>query len=223
MKKFGFVLFVLIAMCMSSNAQKFYYEGGYFEKNGEKWFEYKPTEKDGVWNQFTEVDNQENFYVIDNGLCQVAVPKSTSYNFLIKLKGQSEWQFKYTSKKAEQPTQTSSIHSRLVALVAQQNEYTKGSTESNGITILPTEIGSESEKIITLNFEIKDYKYNYSDLQLKTTKKLMRKAAIKILKEQKSDEMIRLMIEGNYTLRYKYFDRRGKIMYEFDIKAKDLN
>lgn len=91
-------LLSMLLPALPAVAQKFYYEGGYFEKNGTKWNEYKPQERTGVWNTFTETDSFDpSYYVIDNGLCKVAVPKSSSKDFLILLKGQDKWQFKYKS------------------------------------------------------------------------------------------------------------------------------
>lgn len=81
--------------------QMFYYEGGYFEKKGNKWYEYKPSEKAEAWNWFDEVDASDaNYYIIDNGNCKISVPKSPVNDFYIMLKGQSQWKFKYKSVEA---------------------------------------------------------------------------------------------------------------------------
>lgn len=84
--------------CIGTSAQKFYYDGGYFEKMGNQWYEYKPEQKAGVWNRFTQTDSTDNdYYIIDNGACKVAVPKTIGKDFLILLKGHDDWQFKYKS------------------------------------------------------------------------------------------------------------------------------
>ncbi len=95
-----FISTVLI-VTVSTNiayAQKFLYEGGYFEKKGDKWYEYKPDQKNGVWNWFNETDEgNDSSYIIDNGNCKVSVPKSPDKDFYILLKGETEWKFKYKS------------------------------------------------------------------------------------------------------------------------------
>ncbi len=97
------LVLVFVLWVSTAFGQKFYYDGGYFEKVGSKWFEYKPTEKDGVWNWFDEVtSSDDNFYVIDNGLCKIAVPKTPVNDFYIMMKGGSKWDFKYKSVKTPQ-------------------------------------------------------------------------------------------------------------------------
>lgn len=92
---------LLLSVSTLAFAQKFYYEGGYFEKQGNKWYEYKPDQKAGVWNWFTETDaSNDDFYIIDNGSCKVSVPKTPDKDFYILLKGQNDWKFKYKSTAA---------------------------------------------------------------------------------------------------------------------------
>lgn len=126
--------------------------------------------------------------------------------------------------KVEQFYQGSSIHSRLVEIVKLQNEYTRSNNvESNGITVKPIIIGSESEKLITFEFDIDDNVYNYSNHELKSRTKAMKKVSKGYLKQQStSDEMTRLAVEGNYTLRYIYYDKHGKVLYDYTIKADEL-
>lgn len=51
-----------------------------------------------MWNHFTETyATNDNYYIIDNGNCKVAVPKNPENHFYIKLKGETKWQFKYKS------------------------------------------------------------------------------------------------------------------------------
>lgn len=89
---------LLLLVSSVTYAQRFYYEGGYFEKQGNKWYEYKPEQKAGVWNWFNETDaTDDDFFIIDNGNCKVSVPKSPDKDFYIQLKGRQDWQFKYKS------------------------------------------------------------------------------------------------------------------------------
>lgn len=124
----------------------------------------------------------------------------------------------------EQYPQGTSTHSKLVALIEQQNEYFRNNVvENNGIRIKPIIIGSESEKIVTFEYETNDNVYNYSNGQLKKWGKNLKKVQTGVLKQLAStDEMTRLMIEGGYTFRYVYYDKHGKVMQEFTIEADDL-
>ena len=94
---------LLISVSSMAFAQKFYYEGGYFEKQGNSWYEYKPDQKAGVWNRFNETrESNDDFYIIDNGNCKVSVPKHPDKDFYILLKGRNDWEFKYKSAAAPQ-------------------------------------------------------------------------------------------------------------------------
>lgn len=109
MKRFYFLLMIA---CIALNAfsQKRYYEGGFFEKKGNKWYEYKDANPAKAVNWFTEQYADANFYVGDNGNCKIAIPKSTKNNFLLMYKNSDKWVFKYKSKQA--PRLYSSSNSR---------------------------------------------------------------------------------------------------------------
>lgn len=94
------ICFVLVNLCISIGAysQKYYYEGGYFEKKDNKWYEYKDNNPTEAVNWFTEVYVDDNFYVGDNGNCKIAIPKSPQNNFLLMYKNSDKWVFKYKSK-----------------------------------------------------------------------------------------------------------------------------
>lgn len=51
------------------------YEGGYFVKNGDKWEEYRPAHKAGVWNRYKQFGEDDTFFYIKNKKCYVAIPK----------------------------------------------------------------------------------------------------------------------------------------------------
>lgn len=83
-----YLLFLLFAF-MSNYAlcqQRHYYEGGFFEKKGKIWYEYKDTNPQKTVNWFTEAYDNDNFYVGDNGNCKIAIPKDTKNNFLLQYK-----------------------------------------------------------------------------------------------------------------------------------------
>lgn len=213
-----------IVICVNTNAQKFYYEGGYFEKVGSKWYEYKPSQQDGVWNQFTEVDDQENFYVIDNGLCQVAVPKSTSYDFLIKLKSETEWKFKYKSAHSQSTSRASAIHARLQELVDEQNALLKKTPIAiGGMNVEGLELSEESK---TVYFGLRDTKCKrkqFSESALSNWKSACKTALVEQLKSHsKTDEMTRLCIEGGYKICYMYCDKKYANLFIIKISPNEI-
>ncbi len=59
------------------------YEGGYFVRDGEQWREYKPGKRQGLWNDFTQYSEDDNYFYIRNSSNKVAIPKSTSFAFYI--------------------------------------------------------------------------------------------------------------------------------------------
>lgn len=99
MNKVLSVLFLIctLLICANASGQKVNYKGGYFQKSGNKWYEYRPQEKKGIHNSFNQVSEDANWWVLDNGRCQVAIPKNPGKNnILIKMPG-GQWQFKYTA------------------------------------------------------------------------------------------------------------------------------
>lgn len=96
----GKLLFIITFISFTLNAycQKCYYEGGFFEKKGQLWYEYKDAAPTKAVNWFTEIFEDDNFYVGDNGNCKIAIPKSSKNNFLLMHKNSDKWVFKYKSK-----------------------------------------------------------------------------------------------------------------------------
>ena len=94
---------ILLFGSLCVNGQIVYYQGGYFEKTGGKWYEYRPQEHRGVHNYFDEVADEADRWVLDNGACQVALPKNPAKaNVLLKMPGR-EWEYKYTALAATCP------------------------------------------------------------------------------------------------------------------------
>ena len=67
----------------ASSRNIYCYEGGYFVRNGENWEEYCPARRSGVWNSYTKYSEDDNYIMIQNSQCKVAVPKVAGYNFFI--------------------------------------------------------------------------------------------------------------------------------------------
>lgn len=129
------LVIALMCLCgLSAFAQKFYYDGGYFEKVGNKWFEYKPSQKEGVWNRFDQTDEPKaGFFVIDNGACKVAVPKSPDKDFYILLKGSNDWQWKYKSIPAPA---TEGVSSRGPRTARDRRAFHRAYFNEGGVCIL---------------------------------------------------------------------------------------
>lgn len=99
-RKFFLLFFALLAFANSSIAQNtglFTYAGGYFIKNGNNWYEYRPGDKAGVWASYTQYGEEENFYNIKNKNNFVSVPKSPSNSFFVAPEG-GEWKSIYTTR-----------------------------------------------------------------------------------------------------------------------------
>lgn len=98
MKRNIFIAFLLLFVSISVFAQSFLctYKGGYFIKNGSTWHEYRPQQKDGVWNSFTEYSYDNQYYYLDNGKCKLSIPKTKNNSIWIKI-GNADWKKKYTT------------------------------------------------------------------------------------------------------------------------------
>lgn len=96
------IIFIILTLAFSIN---FYgqsmlctYEGGYFIRSGNSWYEYKPHKYDGVWEKYTQYSQSENYYYInsDTKIKKLRIPKSSSRDIDKKGKGGS-WSFYYTT------------------------------------------------------------------------------------------------------------------------------
>ena len=91
-----FIIVMILMASISLPAQRVAYQGGYFEKKGDVWYEYKDG-KTGVHNHFNVYGEDDNFWTGWNGRCYIAIPKNPSKNnFLLRFPN-GDWQFKYTA------------------------------------------------------------------------------------------------------------------------------
>lgn len=74
------------------------YDGGYFVRNGDKWTEYRPEDKEGVWATYTQYNEEEHFFNITNSLCDVSVPKSKVNKFYYSKNKDGNWTQIYDTK-----------------------------------------------------------------------------------------------------------------------------
>lgn len=63
------------------------YKGGYFIRNGNNWHEYRPQERDGVWNSYTQYSEDNNYYYIKNQYCYLSIPKEKTYDIWMSKNG----------------------------------------------------------------------------------------------------------------------------------------
>ena len=76
-----------------SGRQIYCYNGGYFVRDGDKWREYRPNDKVGVWAEYTQYNEEDYYYNIQSTACSVSVPKAVSNNFYINNNG--KWEVVY--------------------------------------------------------------------------------------------------------------------------------
>lgn len=92
-----FLLLVFAGSGMAQNTGLFTYNGGYFIKDGNTWYEYRPGDRAGVWATYTQYGEEKNFYNIENNSNVVSVPKDPANSFYVAEKG-GEWRPVYTSR-----------------------------------------------------------------------------------------------------------------------------
>lgn len=96
----GIIAFLLLLMSsvigMAGDTGLFTYEGGFFIKSGNTWKEYRPKDKPGVWATYTQYNEEENFYNINNSNVTLAIPKKSKNDFYKRVNG--EWQVVYKTR-----------------------------------------------------------------------------------------------------------------------------
>lgn len=131
MKKLFTFIFIILGVVFLQ-AQRVDYQGGYFKKEGNKWYEYRPQEKSGVHNYFNQVDDQADWWVLDNGLCKVAIPKNPSKNnILIKMPG-GDWKYKYTATSISGYSTSASKNRTSKSTAAKNTNSAKSKTNTAG-------------------------------------------------------------------------------------------
>ncbi len=73
------------------DSRKIYcYQGGYFVRDGNSWREYRPEEYLGLWADYNQFDEDDNYYMIESTACKVSVPKKSNNAFYILQNGNWE-------------------------------------------------------------------------------------------------------------------------------------
>ena len=71
------------------------YEGGYFVRDGDTWREYRPIKEKGIWSTYTQYNEDDNYYMVENSLCKVSIPKTANNDFYIM--NNNKWEKCYVS------------------------------------------------------------------------------------------------------------------------------
>lgn len=89
------LLLLSISFTVSIKAQSMLctYEGGYFIQNGNTWYEYRPHDKDGIWNTYSQYSSDENYYFIRNKSNNISIPKKN--NNSIWILRNNKWEVQY--------------------------------------------------------------------------------------------------------------------------------
>lgn len=69
---------------------------GYFVRDNNKWIEFRPNMKRDAWAQFTQVGEDENYFILKSEYNTVFVPKTLENRFVIKKNDNSSWRGGYT-------------------------------------------------------------------------------------------------------------------------------
>lgn len=98
MKRLIFLFtFIISSLCnWAGETGLFTYEGGFFVKDGNRWIEYRPKDRLGVWATYEQYREEEHYYNIKNKSHILAIPKSSNNNFYKRENG--EWKVIYTTR-----------------------------------------------------------------------------------------------------------------------------
>lgn len=99
-KRFYLTLVLVFAGIVSILAQTTAlvpYEGGYFVKNGEKWSEYRPAHKTGLWSEYKQYREDDTFFYVKNKKCRLAIPKLGKDKIFIDRNKNGKWEVVYNT------------------------------------------------------------------------------------------------------------------------------
>ena len=79
------ILLLNILFTVSINAQSMLctYQGGYFIRNGNTWYEYRPKDKDGIWNTYSQYSSDKEYIYIRNKSKDISIPKRNNNSIWI--------------------------------------------------------------------------------------------------------------------------------------------
>lgn len=98
MKRRIVTIAIIFFAVISSFAQKYHYEGGFFEKKGNFWYDFKDENPDKIVNRFTQIESDVDYYYGDNGQFRVAIPKTKNKDFLFLRNGSDKWELLFPNK-----------------------------------------------------------------------------------------------------------------------------
>lgn len=99
-KKMLFALALFMLIVCSAGAQTTAlvpYEGGYFVKSGDKWEEYRPADKAGLWSSYKQYREDDTFFYIKNKKCCLAIPKVKKDKIFIDREKKGKWEIVYNT------------------------------------------------------------------------------------------------------------------------------
>lgn len=155
----------------ASSRNVYCYEDGYFVRNGDSWEEYRPTKRAGVWNSYTKYSEDDNYIMIQNSQCKVAVPKVDGYDFYIL--ENNEWVKCYEGTNVYDPFSGFDFNMRYESYNINDNSfktpcrlsfdrkgngeiYFGGNTYSFKFSTVYTKVIRKSETEIGFELELKD-------------------------------------------------------------------
>lgn len=74
--------------CPEAGRLFYCYTGGYFVRDNNIWREYRPQKKYDLWASYTQIEEQEHFFIIENTNNKVAIPKKSQNSIFIMHDGQ---------------------------------------------------------------------------------------------------------------------------------------
>lgn len=94
----AFTLLVAGVLCaMAQTTALVPYEGGYFVKSGDKWEEYRPADKAGIWSSYKQYREDDTFFYVKNKKCQLAIPKVKKDKIFIAREKGGKWEIVYNT------------------------------------------------------------------------------------------------------------------------------
>ena len=135
---------------------------GYFVRDNDKWREYRPNMKRGLWAEFDEVGEDENFFYLKSEHNTVQVPKTIDNRFIIRKNDNSSWRGGYTAAAIYDTSALSNYNYSLnysKAFVAKKGNNYKQTKDSGSISL-------DTNGNIEVRFGNKHFNTIYSSIRL---------------------------------------------------------
>lgn len=133
---------------------------GFFVRDNNKWREYRPRMKRGVWAEFEQTGENLDYFIIESSNNTVYVPKTSTKNFIITSKSDKNWRGGYrTNAVYDRSASYSYCFNYLKSFVVKKNDFKEVAGKCARVSI-------DNRCNLQIQYDGKYYDFTYTGIEL---------------------------------------------------------